>query len=242
MSHQVSVNSRTTRFVDADVTMNPHSIPRGKQVRANFFRAWSLKAGGRLVALESELELRAFILLESDPTISEICEKPVRIDHVFGTGRSYTFDLGTRDKDGLECLIEVISVSGLKLSADGIMKPPHWDEITSWCKLNGRQCRLITDEDLLPHDQLINNWLRILPFIRNAEENPDPDIRLELCQLARAPEGISLTEAVASVGDASRQHIFAQVFWLIHRGELEGDLSNTPVDANLLIRVPTHDD
>ena len=211
-------------------------ISRKRQVQSNFFWTWSLKAGGRLVGLESELEFRAWHYLSAQPDVVQIGEQPVRIPHLFSAGHRYTFDTGVRRSDGTETLYEVKPESQLGLGNDGTLAPKYWDEISNWCRAEGRNCGFITDRELEPHTLLIDNWIKLMPYIREAHEYPEPDVQAELIQLAGQPGGIELRDAAARIGNFSTQTVTAQAMWLLHEREISADLDTENLDGELLIR------
>ena len=214
-----------------------HPIPKRRQVKSNFFWTWSLKAGGRLVGLESELEFRAFHYLSAKRNVCEIAEQPVQIPHLFSAGHRYTFDVGTRLSNGEECLFEIKPDSQLEMLADGSFAPRYWEEIKTWCKAAGRNCDFLTDRDLDPHALLIDNWITMMPYVREAHEYPELEILAELVQLSTNPEGVTLANAAAAIESASTQTVVAQAAWLIHEGELSADLDNELFDGDLVVRT-----
>ncbi len=234
MNAETQRKERSTDCLHED-EFETHPIPRARQVKSNFFWTWSLKSGARLVGLESELEFRAFHYLSAQNDIREIAEQPVRIPHLFSAGHRYTFDIGTRNCKGDECLFEVKPDSQLELMADGNMAPKYWDEITAWCRANTRNCSFITDADLAPHALLIDNWISMMPYVREAHEYPEPVVQAELVQLAGQSGGISLVDAAARIDSHSTQTVIAQAFWLLHERELSSDLNNEPLSAELVV-------
>ncbi len=237
--------SDTDEQIDSDVapegpitTATPsggHAVARRRQVASNFFWTWSLKAGGVLVGLESELEFRAWHYLSAQSAVVHMKEQPVRIPHLFSSGHRYTFDIGVRRRDGSECLYEVKPESRLELMADGTLAPKHWNEISGWCRASGRNCAFVTDTDLEAHRQLIDNWILMMPYVREAHEYPEPVVQAELVQLAARPEGITLADAAANIDSHTYQTVIAQALWLVHEGELAADLDREALDADLVL-------
>lgn len=220
-----------------DYTEGPISIPRRRQMASDFHRLFSIKAGMRIVSCESALELQTIVSFEGMPSCMRLTEQPLRINRAFGKKPWYTFDLETELADGTRTLWEIKPVHSLVPAADGLMKPPHWDEIEAWCGNHGRDCNFITNDDLQKQQRLIANWRRILPFARQAYENPDAALQSELLHRARRDAGFSLESIWSAEPRRDRQIVTAQVALLLHRGDLRANFGGKPWSISTVYRV-----
>ncbi len=75
---------KTAMKTGAGFTRGPIPIPRGRQISQNMFRIMSVKAGMRIVECESKLEADWIYAYEADPTVTWLCEQPLRLDTPIG--------------------------------------------------------------------------------------------------------------------------------------------------------------
>ncbi len=162
--------------MQATFIRGPHQIPPKRQVANEFHRIFSIKAGMRIVCVESPLEADAIYWAESIPEIVELCEQPLRIQTPIGNKPYYTFDLSVKYKSSDELFFEIKPESSLIRNKEGELEPAHWNSIESICKANFYKCKVLTDKDINKKEQEIANWRRLLPYARFAYENPHPDL------------------------------------------------------------------
>lgn len=96
------------------------------------------------------LEFYQFIILEMDAKVEAFCEQPYKIEGFFnGKKKNSVFDFGVKYKDGCEEFQEVKSTSDL--TGDDKSAIRAQEQITfqkEWCKNNGYNYRVITEEDI----------------------------------------------------------------------------------------------
>lgn len=226
------------RFARATGERGPHLIPRHRQVANPCHRVHSVKAGNRILVTESGQEADAVYRAEGNPDVISICEQPYRIHEPFGSGPYYTFDLGFTYRDGREVLYEVKPVSQFVEGPDGRMLPKDWHYIEDWCRLNGKECGVITDEDLTTDYRLTENWRYLLPFVRIAKEHPNPLLEAEILKICRDAKSILFLELVESVPAENASYVQAAVAHLLHQGLLVADLNEIDAGPQMVIRAP----
>lgn len=183
---------------------------------------------------ESPLEADAVFWAESDAAVVEIVGQPLRIETSFGTRSHYTFDLEIRYATGENVLCEVKPTNKLIRSEEGDHAPAYWCDVRLWCDSNGHSCRVITEETLCEHAQLIENFRCIVPFARRAFQNPDPDVSSQiLADVTREP-GQSIRSVLAHYGASSAQQL-EHLCYLLHQGRISADLATKPVTLDSVL-------
>jgi hypothetical protein len=215
---------------------SPISLTAPQLRRANLFSWFSPKAN-RFVMVESYLEYRHLLWREIDPTVLALCERPSpRIDaQVKGKRLIYTFDAWIRQAPAREMLIEVKPAAKLD-PTEG--RPPRWDLVRAWCEPRGLQCDWVTDEQLAPYMQLLNNWEELLPYVSQAHCNPDEEVREEVRELYRSERSLTLSSIPGFLTRRDPDVVVCEVFYLIYQCELAADLRNQAVTRRLVVHSP----
>ena len=149
------------------------------------------------------------------------------------------FNIGVRDIRGEECLYAVHRNVDLITNRRGWERPANWDTVQAWCLENNKRCAFVTDAQLAEHDLLINNWKRMMPWVRTAELNSDDDLRSEILELATHPEGLPIGAIASFFNDVHADGVTAQVYWLIHQGILDADIHDRRMCASSIVRRTT---
>ncbi len=210
----------------------PLALTPKQSRRANLFRWYSPKAG-RLVDAESYLEFRHLLWREVDPDVVALCERPSpRIeDYVHGKSLKYTFDAWIRLRGGTELFIEVKPQSNLGSNGH----PARWDLISAWCNEHGLACAWVTDVDLVPHRQLLDNWEQALAYVSLAQRSGDCGLRDEVRKLFQRESALTLSSVPGFLLREDAEHVLAEVFYLIYHRELSADLKTRPVSRALVV-------
>lgn len=230
-------NAVAKRFLAARGERGPHGYTRQIRIARPFHRLFSVKAGMRAIGVDGPMKAEAVLRAEADPTVVSLCERPMRILAPLGTRPHVTFDLGIVDRSGEEVLYLIERRSTLETGALAGPAPHHWSLLESWCERNAHRCAFITEDDLERDRVAIQNWRRLLGFVRIAREAPEPDLEDRLQEALADVPGLSLVELPRHVPPVDSQTIFAAVANLLHRGVLEANLALAPLTLHTPLRT-----
>jgi len=218
----------------------PIPIPPSRQRHANLFRTYSGKEK-RLAMFESELELRVWMFHEGQPSVARLCEQPIKIE-VFINGKKVTTILDlwvrwrTKQKEWEEW-VEVKPYDKLLPMADGELKPNKWDAVEIYEQENFITCKFITDRDMAPHKQFIDNWIQIMPYVQRGHQEDDLELKDKIYFFVKKHSPINLRMIERKFEDYETGSIHAAVFVLIHGGQLTTDLATHPINRTIQIEV-----
>jgi hypothetical protein len=121
----------------------------------------------REVRLNGLLEYEHWILIETDPNISDFCEKPKEIVYSIDSKLvKTTFDMWVKWKDGKEEFIAVDFSYSLDIKHNRFSKKAI-TEINAqklWCQDNNLNHRVQTEEDIRKNSILLQNKMLLLPY------------------------------------------------------------------------------
>ena len=124
---------------------------------------YSVKAGRKII-LFSNLEYYNYLFSEFDPSIVFLCEQAPKISVELDDGvKKSIFDLVTIDEFGNEIFVEC------KYSKD-LTKPKVKKQLQAqrfWCKKNGYNHKLFTEESLLGREIEISNLMQFHSIIQS---------------------------------------------------------------------------
>lgn len=211
---------------------SPESVPRRKRFRTHCWNNFSPKLGRR-VCLYQQIGLDHWVLVEANPDVIWYTERPRPI--TLRTGRhdvTCRFDLVLEYRTGsIECrrLFGVASLDELRRrEMQAIERERHW------CHQLGYQYGVITMRELAGDRMLIQNWLSMLPWVREPNDDLDPRI----LSLVSAPGELTLGELDVLLADVDRESSKRAVYSLLHRGRLRSDdLREAPVSADTRVEV-----
>jgi len=206
----------------------PHPIPKPRQVQHTFSRIFSVKAGMRIVEVESRLEADALYMAEGNPDVVALCEQPMRIPLPVKNQPYITLDLGTTLTNGREILYEIKPESKLSLQPDGRRLPPNWPLIERWCEQHGFGCQVMTDTEIGKNAMLIRNWRILLPFVRLAKEQPNPTLTEKILATVEAHGVLRFGEITEYIPRTQSQELYSAQALLLHQGYLSGALKTEP--------------
>jgi len=196
------------------------------------YSGWSPKIG-RELNFSTRLEYLHWLLLESTPQVIQFCEyyPEVQLE-----SWSFVFDMWLRWRDGREECRKVAPDCHYDHLADSTPRPADWTHLVRWASGHGYACELITEQKLAPHMKRIQNCRRMLPFVRYALENPDPELeRLILARLAVAD--LPLRELLRCQQPAQNTRTTALVAKLLHMGHVVTDLDHGSFGPELLLSL-----
>lgn len=194
---------------------------------------WSPKIH-RFLSFDNRLEFHHWLMLESMPQVTELCERSPAVP--LG-GYEHVFDMWVRWWDGREECRQVVP-SWKYAPVDGLrMQPPEWPTLTAWGRKHGYICTLVTEQDLAVHGTRISNWRRILPFVKFAEANPDPELEERVVSRLGASLELPLGELIRTVDAPKDALITAIVARLLHAGKVSADLDQSRFGPQLLLHL-----
>jgi len=220
----------------APFTFGPIAIPRRRQIAQNLFRIFSIKAGMRVVTCESSLEADAIYYAEADPSITWLCDQPLRLDQPIGKRPQYTLDLALQYQNGDVRYFEIKPSVRLTEGEGGRKVPPHWDQLHRLCTEWGFQIDFKTELDFEPRRQLIANWRTLLPFACIAYRDPDHQLETQILNLSGRAAGISIRDVQAAEPEKDDQSVIASIARLLHQGRLSAPLADERVVPSTVLK------
>lgn len=210
----------------------PHPISRSRLVRHQCHLIFSIKAVNRLVTVESALEADVVFMLEGDPQVKYFTEQDPRIP-VPRTGASWTtLDFSARYEDSSEKHYEVKPVSKLEENSQGELAPKNWDAVQRWAEEAGHTVDFITDEDLASKKFTIQNWRALLPYVRNAREQPDPQLSFKIYEFVVNTPGTTVNKLIHQVSYKDRHRVVYITADYLHHGTFQSNLDRSIFDMN----------
>lgn len=194
----------------------------------------------RIAVAEGRLQAMAILWAEGEPSIVSLCEQPLRIHSATRSAPFMTLDLSVKHANGQEVIYAIRPTRCLIARDDGRVFPEHWEAIEAWGNHNGIHFDVLTD-DRLDRDKIrIANWRALLGFVRQARENPAPELEAELLSIIQAHAGIPVTSLADHVTGCDEQTLVAHVANLLHQGRMDAQLSTIPFNRYSPLTVSTH--
>ena len=196
--------------------------PRGK----GRFELWAPKLDRRLTLFDP-LQVQLWTLLESDPRVSQYCERPAYWHHDAGKRLvDFWVQAGRRES----CWVLSAETNGPQPARRraGILSPGVPVAV-----------RLIDAELLRAQSQWIENWLRILPYLAANARHVDPQLLADAERAATKSTTLGAVERKLHPRDIVL--IRTAVFMLLHRGRIKAEgLRRRPLGPGLALgaRVP----
>lgn len=147
--------------------VTPLEHARSESYGSEFYCVYSVKAR-RIVTLFSKLEYYNFLVLETDPDVDTLCERPCQIDAVMGDeSKKLVYDMWVRFKNGREELQKIKYAKDLNGdSASAIRAQEQIRRQKLWCEENGLPFVVLTENDLLRGEYLMGNCSVIAGLVR----------------------------------------------------------------------------
>lgn len=218
----------------SDTLPQPQFHPVEGRGNRTCYVGWSPKLD-RDVVFGSRLEFFHWLLIESTPEIQYFCEYYPSVPL---ESRDFVFDVWLHWRDGRqECRAVVMSTS--YLGVDGPpLNPAEWAVLACWARDRGYHCTLITEQHLAESMRRINNWRRMLPFVKYARDNPEP--QLERAVLGRMQDvgDLPMRELTPLQEEPGDTEVTAVVAKFLHAGKLTADLDTQHFGPNLMLHRP----
>lgn len=215
----------------------PIPISPGR-LRANqIHHIFSIKAGMRVVSVESSLEADFIFWAEANPEIVEICEQPLRIHLAIRKRPFYTFDLMLRFSSSREVLYEIKPSEKLVLNDEGMLAPKDWQVIKAWALENSYLCDFLTEKNIRDDINLIANWRRLLPFIKDAYLSNNRVGESEILKFCMEIREVKISGLYKQFPEYSGPQLLGLIGKLIHQGQLSSDLNDSRLSKDSKIRL-----
>ena len=194
---------------------------------ANTWETWSPKAR-RNVLLRGDLRYYQWLILESDPDVTQICEQP-GMTALQAEGRSNRpFDFWYRTQSGDELLLDTFYRKRLIDSEPGSPLAVQLESRTAYAAHFARRYAIATDTLLLQFPQYLSNWSFILRHLATARDGGDLELRARLvrCLQLKGTQSLADLEAVVPIDP---EVLRAAIFWEIHAGRVSSELRLNPI-------------
>lgn len=230
------------KFAKSLGEIGPHPIPKHRQVANEFHEIHCIKAGQTAVECESSLEADAVLWGESRTEVVGIQTQPLRIHGAIGNKPYHTLDLCFDLADGRKVYYEVKPSKHLKIHEDGTTGPANWPFIKAWGDANGVEIDYITEKDMLPVRQTIENWRTLLPFAAISYERPDPGLETAILELVKTGRAWTVFQLEDCHPEIDPEEIYAHTAKLIHKGLISANVNAVAASPSLELWVEEDDD
>jgi hypothetical protein len=201
---------------------------RGAHTR---YAGWSPKLG-RSVCFGTRLEFLHWLLLEGTPEVLHFCEYYPSVPL---ESRDFVFDMWLRWRDGRQgCRMVVTNWS--RHGDRSLLNFPDWAVLVCWARERGYRCELVTEKEIAASMKRINNWRRMLPFVRYAIDNPMPGLEEAVLERLQCSPDLPMRELLPLQAGPGDTQVTSAVAKLLHSGKLTADLDHQHFGPNLLLR------
>lgn len=202
----------------------------------NLWQAYSPKLG-RNIKLYSDLEYHHWILVEATPEIVTFCEQPVRmLSRVEGRDRASYIDMWVKFKDGAEQYRELKYAKDLAQLEDKPFLRRQLFIQESWCRRNGAEHLVVTDEVVHANKLLLRNWRLILSILANARDADHRRLRQTILDIVDAHGKISIDELRRMI-IGPEAALLAAIFELIQKGSIRAPLDTAELNHFMPLEV-----
>ena len=211
----------------------------GGRHAGNYWEGYSLKLG-RVVQFYSDLEYDHWVLVESDPNVEDFCEQPVIVSGwLDGRIVESRIDFWLRQRNGTELF------RGVRYDRDITgptrrMGPQRSVQIErDWALRNGERYEVVTEIRIRAHPALLQNWKRVLHYLRTHRTECSIHGGEELVRSRFATaSAISMEALVRDMHPAvSREAARLLIFRHLHAGVLEADMATTCFGDNTIFKL-----
>jgi len=182
----------------------------------------------RDVYLFSDLEYEHWLLVESNPEISEFCEQPLEVTSLInGKVKNSIFDMWIKYIDGQQEFIEI------KYSSE-LNKPKVIDQIAvqkEWCNENGYKHYVQTENQIRENRLLLSNVKLILKTMKQSAPTDIDKYKIKKILKESMPQKISL-ETLLNKLELNSNRLFILIGWMIFKGEIQSNISQSHFGVN----------
>lgn len=189
-----------------------------------FWEFYSLKAR-RVVRLRGNLLYYFWVLLESDPSFTKLCEHPIRVEvKIRGRWVKAEFQAWARDRAGIEYFFTVTYLKNLLGSAAKESATRSIEACEMWAAENGARYAVSTDTIIWREPRLLSNWSFLLRFLSEKSEESDLELGGRIRRAVDASGNITIADVRRLFADLDATTVDTALFRQIHAGRLRADL------------------
>jgi hypothetical protein len=239
ISNRFNFSSPEDSVRSGDVPLVPLWSKRLKPRKVNIWERYSPKAK-RNVRLYGNLKYYLWILLESDPTFTSLCEQPLRIRAKLADGRwaASIFDFWCRDAEGTDYFFQIEYVQKIICAQPESRLARNLSAQLVWAQQNNVRYAVATDRTVWAHPVLLTNWSTILSFLAQFRDACLHELGKRIVRAVGENEQMALGTIVQEFSPVSPEEVRAALFVELHAGRLSGDLNSTRLGAKTIFRIP----
>lgn len=178
-----------------------------------------------IVRLRGDIIYYAWLLLEADPDVIELCEQPFAIRiKLGGRWRSAHVDIWARMRNGRQIFILAVYRNHLLGSTQSTKTWWRLRALSVWAEHSGAALAVMPDVMIWRDPQYLSNWTHILRFLDPRYHNADLEWGQFVVRAITVRQRMALGEIESSLPQADPMSIHAAVFRLLHAGVLRADL------------------
>lgn len=191
---------------------------------------YSRKAG-RVVRVRGDINYYTWLLLECDPAVVEMCERPFAVEiKMNGQWRRAEVAVWVRRKDGQQAFISSV-YRGQVSSASNSVARRHHECLTEWATRTGAPLLIFSDQTIWREPQLLSNLACLVRFLGKCHGPIDPELGLLVTRAVKARGRITLGEIERTFSRYTLTAIRAAVFEKLFLGILQTSLSKSRLCA-----------
>ncbi|OTX80737.1 hypothetical protein BK726_02135 [Bacillus thuringiensis serovar londrina] len=210
----------------------PIKLKRSSKYGNNYWSGFSFKMN-RKVEFFSDLEYEHWLLVECNPAIKKFCEQPLKVEYILNDKIRYSIpDMWILYSDKSEKMIEVKYMSSLLPSHPKYKQTLQQITVQQeWCKSNGLYHEVKTEKKIRENRILLDNYRKMIPFIRNYSESIEPINKLIFLELNKSVK-LTFQEISTIFHHENHNQIYISVIYLIYTGIIHSDLHINPLNKN----------
>lgn len=228
--------------------INPEAIPqppyrplwenRCGRILGPLWIFYSSKAH-RIVRLRGNIVYYAWLLLEADPEVAELCEQPfaVRIK-VEGRWISGAVDIWVRMRDRRQLFVVAIYRNHVTGSLPSPITKRRLRALTVWAERSGAALAVMPNTTIWRDPQFLSNWAYILRFLSEQHRVIDLELGEFVVRAVNARRCLTLSEIEATFPDLDPAALRAAVFRQLYVGALRADLREHRIGAHTKFTLP----
>lgn len=208
------------------ISQEPRPISDKVFMASNVFTLKSRKVAGRLVSLIGPTLFDAWYLLEFDPDVVAICERPRMDIAIVRSKKSRGLDFWFARQNGSQC---GVVVQGGSRGDKHIPMEVLQDSVAA----SGISCEIWRECDLLRRRLFLRNLKQMLPYLCQ-EGAIDFELVDTIERIVRegGSNGTSLSELFKAQAQRSRTQVAASLFAGYSMGRVIADLEHAALSAN----------
>lgn len=190
----------------------------------------------RIVRLRGNIVYYAWLLLEADPDVAELCEQPFAV-RIFldGRWRSALVDIWAKTRSGGEFFV----VAGYRrhLAESNGRSSCRANTLTAWATQSGAVLAVMPDMMIWRHPQYLSNWAHIVRFLGSRRVSADRDLIPLIHRAFGAQQRMTLRGLECSFPEAEPTAVRTSVFRLLHAGVVRADLRHERISGDTVFEL-----